>query len=808
MILWLGILFSTIGITASEFFTPNLSTIATLLGLSESMAGVTFLAFGNGSPDVFSTFAAMSTQSGSLAVGELVGAAGFITAVVAGSMAVVRPFKVTKKSFVRDVGFFIIAASFSMLFLADGHLQLWECAVMVAFYVFYVIIVMVWHWFYTKRQRWGEREGHARGHFIVTDAAETMDPSEPHEEVGHARRYRGNSSHTTLEDFGALEAGNRSPRPGLEEEMGDVEDDDSRDRVLAEINRNMRVVRPSPGHRQNAGNPIRPSLLGAVEFRAVLASLERSRNQHAAPIDLRRYSDDPNFTLNQQRLNLPSGKRHAPQYTDADADDVGWEPYQDEERMRRTRAVSANEPRTPQVSRKVLEIPRIDLLGATPPASARAEATINTPPVIKTPKLDLPSSSSNDRLVSSPICYAKDSQARAGASRAGSSNLLVPPSAESLVLSENDPNDGRFDSSIDSPSHSEALPKPVSRRSTGSSWLNSAITTGSSPATPFPPYQDDPNASIPSTRPPSIRLPPPSISTEAIFGRYDLDAPPPKRIRWWPYRVLPPPSVLAATLFPTIHSWREKNIVEKLLGLISAPSVFLLTITLPVVEVEKADDTIGEIADQIVDHPALSPISPLASTGGGQNIQEEAYESETRNTAQEASDAEGNGGNDLLSAERQPARSISAQGEDRPPTDIVSSVSPPSSRDWNRWLVSTQVFMAPLFVTLIIWANSDDNLSPRTLFVSVAYALIASLSALGILLITTTEAKPPRYRTLLCFLGFVVSIAWISTIAGEVVGVLKAFGVILGISDAILGLTVFAVGNRYCKPRPRICGQS
>ena len=37
----------------------------------------TFLAFGNGSPDVFSTFAAMGSNSGSMAVGELIGAAGF-----------------------------------------------------------------------------------------------------------------------------------------------------------------------------------------------------------------------------------------------------------------------------------------------------------------------------------------------------------------------------------------------------------------------------------------------------------------------------------------------------------------------------------------------------------------------------------------------------------------------------------------------------------------------------------------------------------------------------------------------------------
>ena len=116
----MGLLFSTIGIAASDFLCINLSTIASILGMSESLTGVTFLAFGNGSPDVFSTFAAMSSHSGSLAVGELFGAAGFITAVVAASMALVKPFQVARKSFIRDVGFFVVAASFSMVFLIDG----------------------------------------------------------------------------------------------------------------------------------------------------------------------------------------------------------------------------------------------------------------------------------------------------------------------------------------------------------------------------------------------------------------------------------------------------------------------------------------------------------------------------------------------------------------------------------------------------------------------------------------------------------------------------------------------------------------
>ncbi|KAI8450291.1 hypothetical protein BY996DRAFT_6417514 [Phakopsora pachyrhizi] len=48
------------------------------LSLNKKLAGVTFLGFGNGAPDVFSTFVAMRSGTGSLAIGELIGAASFI----------------------------------------------------------------------------------------------------------------------------------------------------------------------------------------------------------------------------------------------------------------------------------------------------------------------------------------------------------------------------------------------------------------------------------------------------------------------------------------------------------------------------------------------------------------------------------------------------------------------------------------------------------------------------------------------------------------------------------------------------------
>lgn len=126
--------------------------------------------------------------------------------------------------------------------------------------------------------------------------------------------------------------------------------------------------------------------------------------------------------------------------------------------------------------------------------------------------------------------------------------------------------------------------------------------------------------------------------------------------------------------------------------------------------------------------------------------------------------------------------------------DTPGSLAAVSSEDWNRWLVSVQIFTAPLFVVIIVWANSAEG-NTSLLVKLVLYSLLGSMIAFAVLVLTTSPTKPPKYRFILCFLGFVVAIAWISTIANEVVGVLKAIGVILGISDAILGLTIFAVGN-------------
>jgi sodium/potassium/calcium exchanger 6 len=133
-------------------------------------------------------------------------------------------------------------------------------------------------------------------------------------------------------------------------------------------------------------------------------------------------------------------------------------------------------------------------------------------------------------------------------------------------------------------------------------------------------------------------------------------------------------------------------------------------------------------------------------------------------------------------------------------SDYVKSPNPEvdevrGPKEWNRWLVFLQAFTAPFFVVTITWANMDEALSTTLYLKMVLGSLVFSLVLLLILLSLTSHDREPKYRPLFCFLGFAVAIGWISMIANEVVGVLKAFGVILGMSDAILGLTIFAVGN-------------
>lgn len=740
--------------------------------MSESLTGVTFLAFGNGSPDVFSTFAAMSSNSGSLAVGELMGAAGFISAVVAGSMALVAPFQVARKSFVRDVGFFAVAASFSLVFLADGSLKLWECATMIAFYVFYVIFVVTWHWWLTRRRRVKLAETTARLQHHIPDTQELEVPELDEDEEARPASERTGLLRATSD--GSIPTLRTPGTPAWKVEDLD-EDDETRDRYLAELQSKMRISRPARGERRNTLTPIRPSLIGALEFRSLMTSLERKGTGGSTqPIGLRRYSDDSTTLL------TPGPATADPSASQPDLATHGYLDVAHQGHGGRGRAVSANDASRLQIDTNFLtdrisesavsseSTSRAPSTGPSVRSSAHILQTLNEPSAQRPP---------SPKLLLSPSSEIPPHSAPPRVEPAKSQTFLAPPATTFHRPNYTDEHQHRDRSPIFSPTSRPSLQVPL---------LHTPHPDHKRPALhqeDFPPYTDSPALLSPAgSRPPSIRLPAPSMSPESshLLGLLGDDGEEEvlRRYSWWPYKYLPAPQVMMSKLFPTVYGWRDKSHVDLLLGIVTAPTVFLLTTTLPVVEPKEDNTEDPDLAE-------LTANGGSVSRSRGQSLV--GLNPDTPSLAPKFSEGDG--------PPHPHGTSISRQLSDPRKSSMPTPTDPSEPKDWNRWLVFLQVFTAPFFVVTIVWANMDDDHSIRMYVRMVLGALVFSLVALLILLSLTSPAREPKYRPLLCFMGFAVAIAWISTIANEVVGVLKAFGVILGMSDAILGLTIFAVGN-------------
>jgi len=153
--LWLLFLFITLGVAADDYFCPSLKVISKTLNLSQNIAGVTFLACGNGAPDIFSTLAALSqsrNRSGEqLGIQALFGGGMFITTVVLGVVSFISTVTVTSRPFTRDVLFYLGAVAWTFLTLYKENITLTESIGFIVFYVAYILVVIIGHCIY---QRW------------------------------------------------------------------------------------------------------------------------------------------------------------------------------------------------------------------------------------------------------------------------------------------------------------------------------------------------------------------------------------------------------------------------------------------------------------------------------------------------------------------------------------------------------------------------------------------------------------------------------------------------------------------------------
>ena len=160
LFIWLVYLFISLGAAAEEFFCPNLNTIANTLRLSQNVAGVTFLAFGNGAPDIFSVISAVKASRGGeagLAMGELFGSGMFITTVIVGVIAIIKPCELPKRPFLRDAIIYLFSVYCTFLLLWFNFINVYQSAGFILAYVIYVIVVVVGRevrmWFIRRQKR-------------------------------------------------------------------------------------------------------------------------------------------------------------------------------------------------------------------------------------------------------------------------------------------------------------------------------------------------------------------------------------------------------------------------------------------------------------------------------------------------------------------------------------------------------------------------------------------------------------------------------------------------------------------------------
>uniref|UniRef100_A0A7S4UQ24 Sodium/calcium exchanger membrane region domain-containing protein n=1 Tax=Guillardia theta TaxID=55529 RepID=A0A7S4UQ24_GUITH len=143
LFLWILILFVWL-MAMVDFLIPSLATMSRMCMLRQSVAGVTFLAIGNGSSDLFSmTAATLSGIKGmELAIGEVLGNGMLIFCGIQGLIAILTPFTANRGEYLRDCGFYLLSLALSTIILLDGQISTMEGIIFLIVYATYVVVVI------------------------------------------------------------------------------------------------------------------------------------------------------------------------------------------------------------------------------------------------------------------------------------------------------------------------------------------------------------------------------------------------------------------------------------------------------------------------------------------------------------------------------------------------------------------------------------------------------------------------------------------------------------------------------------------
>ncbi len=145
--LWLSLLLTVVGlaivIAGSQFTVDTATFLATKMGLSERIIGLTIVALGTSLPELFTSVSASRKNNPDIAIGNIIGSNIFNIVFVLGLASVVSPLNYAKEFLVDSLFAIGAIVLLFVLVLPKKKLPRWAGAVMLASYVVYFIVLLL-----------------------------------------------------------------------------------------------------------------------------------------------------------------------------------------------------------------------------------------------------------------------------------------------------------------------------------------------------------------------------------------------------------------------------------------------------------------------------------------------------------------------------------------------------------------------------------------------------------------------------------------------------------------------------------------
>ena len=138
----------------AEYLIRGGVAIAKKLGVSPLLIGLTLVAFGTSAPELVVSIQAALSDSGDIAVGNVVGSNICNIALILGLCAVLKPVETNTKLFKLDMPLLLGASVlFSIFYFLDGRgLNFWQGAVMFSI----LIVYLIWSFYQDKKSGGGD----------------------------------------------------------------------------------------------------------------------------------------------------------------------------------------------------------------------------------------------------------------------------------------------------------------------------------------------------------------------------------------------------------------------------------------------------------------------------------------------------------------------------------------------------------------------------------------------------------------------------------------------------------------------------